>query len=474
MRTKRSLKPDQSLQTEQRLSTLEQINLNAAGIDIGAHPHWASIPPERDRECVRSFGCFTADLYALADWLKQCGIETVAMESTGVYWIALFQVLETRGFEVKLVNAHHVKTVPGRKSDILDCQWLQTFGERSVEAQLHTYGLLSGSFRPEDQVCALRSYIRQRDNLIRSCSVHVQRMQKALTQMNVQLHQVISDITGVTGMAIIRAVVAGERNPDVLAALKHAYIKRSTAEIAAALTGDYRAEHVFVLKQELHLYEMYQTQIEACDVQIEKCLSEFADRVNLSESPLPKPKRLGKAPGNAPDFDLRTHLYRISGVDFTRIDGLGVLTVQTILSEVGLDPSGFPTVKHFTSWLGLCPGSRMTGGKVKSSQTRPVVNRAANAFRMAAQALYRCPTALGAFYRRMRSRLGGAKAITAAAHKLARIFYRLWTAGGEYTDPGIDYYEQKYQERLVKNLKKKAQQLGFNLVPQPSMPQGVS
>lgn len=446
-------------------TSLPQINVDAAGIDIGAVNHWVSVPEDRDEESVRSFGCFTADLYALADWLEKCSIKTVAMESTGVYWIPLFQILETRGFEVKLVNAHNVKTVPGRKSDVLDCQWLR---------KLHTYGLLSGSFRPEDQVCALRSYIRQRDNLIRSSSVHIQRMQKALTQMNVQLHRVISDITGLTGMAIIRAIVQGERNPEVLAALKHPSIRSTTTEIAAALTGDYRTEHIFVLQQELYLYEIYRTQIEACDVQIEECLKAFADKVNVSSSPLPRPKRIGKPSTNAPSFDLRTHLYRISGVDFTRIDGIGVLTVQTLLSEIGLDPRRFPSVKHFTSWLGLCPGSQITGGKVKSSRTRHVVNRAANALRMAAQSLSKSPTALGAFYRRTRSRLGPAKAITATAHKLARIFYHIWSTGGEYKDPGANYYEQHYQEQVVKSLKKKAQALGFDLVTQSSVTEMVS
>lgn len=387
------------------------------------------------------------------------------MESTGVYWIPVFQILETPGFEVKLVNAHHVKTVPGRKSDVLDCQWLQ---------QLHSYGLLSGSFRPENQVCALRTYIRQRDSLIRSSSVHIQRMQKALTEMNVQLHQVVSDITGVTGMAIIRAIVEGEREPQVLAALKHPALRSSTTELVAALTGDYRTEHVFVLQQELYLYEIYRTQVEACDVHIEHCLSAFVDKVDVSESPLPKPKRAGKPSTNAPCFDLRTHLYRISGVDFTRIDGLGVLTVQTLLSEVGLDPKRFPTVKHFTSWLGLCPGSRITGGKVKSSQTRHVVNRAANALRMAAQSLSKSATALGAFYRRTRARLEPPKATTATAHKLARIFDHLWTTGVEYIDAGADYYEQNYRERVVKNLKKKAQQLGFDLVAQTASGESVS
>ena len=355
-------------QKSQKKKSLAVINPNAAGIDIGADNHWVSVPPERDSQPVRCFGCFTSDLYALAHWLKECRVETVAMESTGVYWIPLFQVLETQGFEVKLVNAHHVKTVPGRKSDVLDCQWLQ---------QLHSYGLLSGSFRPSDQICVLRSYIRQRDTLIKSASTHVQRMQKAMTQMNLQLHRVISDITGITGLAIIRAIVAGERNPQVLAALKDPRIKSSASQIAKALTGDYRVEHIFVLQQELQLYESYQTAIAECDRQIEQDLTQLAARVDVEAAPMrPTKNRRNKPQGNEPSFDLRTHLYRISGVDFTRIDGLGVLTVQTILSEVGLDPTRFRSVKHFCSWLGLCPGSRITGGKVKSSQTRCVVNRA--------------------------------------------------------------------------------------------------
>ena len=314
-----------------------------------------------------------------------------------------------------------VKTVPGRKSDVLDCQWLQ---------QLHSYGLLSGSFRPDDQICVLRSYIRQRDTLIKSASTHVQRMQKALTQMNLQLHRVISDIIGTTGMAIIHAIVAGERNPQVLAALKNPRIKSSVSEIAHALTGDYRVEHIFVLQQELQFYEVFQKAIAECDRKIEQYLARFSDQIDLVASPISPPKyRRNQPQGNQPSFDLRTHLYRISGVDFTQIDGLGVLTVQTIISEVGLDPTRFPSVKHFCSWLGLCPGSRITGGKVKSSQTRCVVNRAANAFGFAAQALKNSCSALGAFYRRLRSRLGTPKTITATAHKIARLFYYLWTRG---------------------------------------------
>lgn len=445
-------------------SAFEPVNVNAAGIDIGSAEHWVCVPSDRAQENVRRFGCFTPELRTMAQWMIECGIQTAAMEATGVYWIPVFQMLESMGIEVKLVNAHYVKTVPGRKSDVLDCQWLQ---------KLHTFGLLSGSFRPDDQVCVLRSYIRQRDSLIKSATTHVQRLQKALIQMNLQLHKVISDITGVTGMAIIRAIAAGERNPQALAALKDPRIKSTTTEIAKALTGDYRAEHLFVLKQELALYEVYQQQIAAIDVEIERCLASFQTKVD-SPPPPRKGKKRKKPKGNDPQFDLHAHLYRITGVDFTRIDGLDALTVQTILSEVGLDPTRFPTVKHFTSWLGLCPGSRITGGQIKSSQTRKVINRAANAFRLAAQAVSHSRSALGAFYRRVRSRLGAPKAITATAHKLARLFYRMWTTHGEYTDPGMDYYEQKYHERVVNKLKKKAQSLGFELVAQPDAAESVS
>ena len=443
---------------------LEQINHSAAGIDLGSESHWVCVPQDRDEKNVRRFGCFTPDLIAMADWLVKCRVTTVAMEATGVYWVPVFQILEAKGIEVKLVNAHHFKTVPGRKTDVKDCQWLQ---------QLHSYGLLCGSFRPEDEVCVLRSYIRQRESLIQSASTHVQRMQKALIQMSLHLHKVISDLTGVTGMAIIKAIVAGERDPQVLAALKDPRIKSSTTEIAKALTGDYRPEHVFVLKQEFTLYEVYQTQISSIDVEIEKCLASFQPQT-LNEPPATKKKRRKKPSSNHPDFDLHKYLYRIAGVDFTRIDGLDALTVQTILSEVGLDPKRFPTVKHFTSWLGLCPGQKITGGKVKSSRTRRVVNRAANAFRMAAFSLTHSRSALGAFYRRLRLRLGAPKAITATAHKLARMFYHMWTTAGQYADPGVDYYEQKYHEQVLNNLRKKAQSLGFDLIAQPTATESVS
>jgi transposase len=436
--------------------SLKRVNLNAAGIDVGAAEHYVAVPEDRDPQPVRSFSCFTADLARLADWLEACRVDTVVMESTGVYWIPLFQVLEARGFEVKLVNARHVKNVPGRKSDVQDCQWLQ---------QLHTFGLLAGSFRPDDQTCVLRSYIRQRDTLIRDAAAHIQRMQKALTQMNVQLHRVISDITGATGMRIIRAILDGERDPVRLAAMKDPRVRSSREQIAKALHGDYRAEHLFALRQSLELYDTYRQMIADCDGHIERCLATFDTKVDPAQKPLGPPKQVHRKPrGNEAGFDLRSHLYRIAGVDFTRITGFDALTVQTILSEVGLDPSRFPSEKHFASWLALCPDNRITGGTVKHTKTRKVVSRVATALRRAAQSAANSDTALGGYYRRMRARLGPAKAITATAHKLARIFYRMWKYRDEYTDLGLQHYETRYRDRTLASLRKRAASLGFQLV----------
>jgi len=380
------------------------------------------------------------------------------MESTGVYWIPLFQILEQYGFEVCLVNARHVKNVPGRKTDVLDCQWLQ---------QLHSFGLLAASFRPDDEVCVLRSYWRHRDNLIRYAAAHVQHMQKALEQMNLQLHKVLSDLTGVTGMRILQAILDGERDRQKLAVLKDYRIQSSADRIAKALEGDYREEHLFALRQAMETYRFYQQQIAQCDQQIEAYMGHLETRVDPTLKPLPPPPSRRKKPkGNQPDFDLRTHLYRISGVDFTQVEGLQVLTVQTILSEVGLDASKFPTVKHFTSWMGICPDNRITGGKIKSTKTRKVKNRAADAFRIAAQGVANSAGPIGAYYRRMRARMGPAQANTATAHKLARIFYRLWKEPDTYDPSLLEHQEQQLTQRTIHYLRKKARSLGFDLVPQ--------
>jgi len=441
------------------LDSLKQINLNAAGLDIGAAEIWACVPQERDPHPVRVFKTFTVDLYALADWLAECGIETVAMESTGVYWIPIYEILEERGFEVYLVNARHISNVPGKKTDVLDCQWVQ---------QLHTYGLLQASFRPDDEMVALRAYTRHRENLIRDRATQIQRMQKALHLMNVQLTNVIRDITGETGLKIIRDIVAGQHDPIKLAQHRHPRCKSSEDDIAKALQGNYRPEHLFALKQALEVYDHYTQKIYECDGQIETRFAAFKPQVDLQEQPLSSPKKKRKQK-NTPHFDLRTALYQTCGVDLTRIDGIDILTAQTIIAEIGLDMSAWPTVKHFTSWLGLAPNNKITGGKVISSKTKKVKSRAHQAFRMAAQSLARSSSALGAFYRRMRAKHGGLKANVATAHKLARIVYFMLKKREAYQDPGPDYYEEQYRQRAIKNLKRKARKLGLAVLdPAPA------
>jgi transposase len=438
------------------LEVLKQLNLNAAGLDIGAEEIYVCVPVDRDEQPVRVFPTFTADLYALADWLAACRIDTVAMESTGVYWIPAYEILDARGFQLHLVNARQLKNVPGRKTDVLDCQWIQ---------QLHTYGLLRGSFRPPEDICALRALARHRDNLIRYRSNHIQHMQKALQLMNLKLTQVVSDITGVTGMRIIRAIVAGERNPQTLACMRQAGCAKSQAEIAKALHGNYKTEHLFVLKQALAQYDFYQQQIEECDAEMEAMYAALppSEPGNLA-SPPPKPTQR-KPRKNQAHFDLATSLYRMVGVDLTAIDGLDALTVQTILTEIGTDMSCWPTVKHFSSWLCLSPYNDISGGKVLRSRTKKTKNRANTAFRLAAQSLSRSQSALGAFYRRMRAKHGPAKANMATAHRLARIVYHMLKHRDAYADPGEAAYIQQHRDRTIRNLKRRANLLGLQLVP---------
>jgi transposase len=436
---------------------------DAAGIDIGSEIHYVCVPRDRDSQSVRKFGCFTSDLNELANWLSRCKIKTVAMESTGVYWIPVFQLLETRGFEVILVNARHVKNVPGRKTDVQDCQWLQ---------QLHSYGLLRGSFRPNDEICVLRSYIRQRTNLMRSATSHIHRMQKALTQMNLQLHRVISDIVGMTGVKIIEAILNGERDPWKLASLRGPQIKKDQETIAKALGGDYREEHLFSLKQEYDLYNYYQTKITECDKQIEQFYQKIVSKVDPEKKPLEK--RKSNYHKSYPKFNLRKELYRTTGVDLTKIPGLDVLGLQTIFSEVGFDMNKWSTEKHFASWLGLSPANKITGEKIFSTRTRKVINRAATAFRLAAHSAMKSHTALGAYGRRLKTRLGAPKAITATARKLACLFYRMMKFGGTYVEKGMDEYEKNYKGRVIKNLTKKAKDLGFVLVKNEDALVGVS
>ena len=444
-----------SIRAKARLTKhLEQINLYAAGIDIGSETHFVAVPDGLDDQPVRSFSCFTGDLERMADWLVEIGIQTVVMESTGVYWIPAFEILEERGLEVLLVNARHVKNVTGRKSDVQDCQWMQ---------QLHTYGLLSGAFRPPEQVCALRSYLRHRAGLISSCASHIQHIQKALRQMNLLLDNVVRDITGKTGMTIVRAIIAGEHDPYKLATHRDPRCKNSEEVIAKSLKGHYRDEHLFTLKQAVELYDFYQEKIHICDQAIERQLQAFDGQADPTDLPPPAKNKKQKQ-GNTLAFDVRGQLYRMTGVDLTRIDGIEANTALKVLSEIGTDMSCWQTEKHFSSWLGLSPGNKISGGKVLKSKTKPSANRAAAALRMAAMTLTKSKSALGAYYRRMRTRLGSPKAITATAHKLARLIYSLLKHGAEFTDQGQDYYEQQYRKRAVRNLRKRAQNLGFELV----------
>src|ERR1035441_2105206 len=421
---------------------LQHLNQHAAGIDVGSRSHFVAVPEGADEQPVREFSTFTDDLERLAKWLRSCGVTAVAMESTGVYWIPVFELLERHGFEVRLVNARHVKNVPGRKSDVLDCQWLQ---------QLHTYGLLRGAFRPADQVCALRAYVRQRSTLVRSSASHIQRMQKALAQMNLQLHNVVSDVTGVTGMRIIKAILAGERDTKVLSSMRDPRCKNSEETIARSLQGNYRQEHLFSLRQSVELYEFYKAKISDCDQQILEQLKIFDGTDNND-------------PGYKPPGNVAEALQRMSGVDLADINGIDTNTALKIIAEIGIDMSRWKTAKHFASWLGLCPGTKVSGGKVLSTATKQVANKAAAALRMAAFALINSKSALGAYIRRQRARLGASKAITATAHKLARLVYSMLKNGTAFVDVGQEYYEERYRSRVVQNLKRKAQEMGFELV----------
>jgi transposase len=440
------------------------INPNAAGADIGATEIFVAVPEDRDEHPIRCFATFTQDLYALADWLQACSIQTIALESTGVYWIPLFQILEGRGIDVCLVNSRHVKNVPGRKSDVADCQWLQ---------YLHAVGLLRASFRPPQAVCAVRSLLRHRDMLVTYAAAHIQHMQKALTQMNLQLHHVISDLTGKTGLAILDAILAGERDPNTLAQLRDFRIKASAETIAKALVGDWRDEHLFTLRQALAAYRHYQQLITECDQEIERLLGQFDSQVDPAEVPLRPPTTTHRKPQRneirCAHTDLRTELYRILGVDLTQVPGIQTTTIHTLFTELGRELSAFPTAKHFASWLGLCPDNRVSGGRILSAKTRNVSSRAAEALRLAAQSLHHSKSALGEFYRRMRARLGAPKAITATAHKLARILYHLLATGHAYDETVFAQDEQRYRHRRLQRLHREAAALGYTLAPKASV-----
>lgn len=451
-------------ETAEREQRLEVTNPRAAGIDVHSAVHFVAVNPADVPEGfvptdpqlpkgVRKFGAFTCDLEALAAWLKDCHVETIAMESTGVYWIALYELLERQGFKVILVDPRQTKHAPGRpKSDVEDCQWIQ---------RLHSYGLLTASFRPSDEVVEWRGYQRQREMLIRYAAQHVQHMQKALEEMNIKLTEVVSDIVGLTGRKIIKDIVRGVRDPVKLAKNRHERCHSSEEEIARSLCGNWRAEHLFALKQAVQMYEFYHRQLRDCDEKIEACLRAFADKSGgevLSE----KPRRQR---GNAVAFDARALLFRMAGVDLTVIEGISELTALTILSEIGTDLSRFPSAKNFVSWLGLCPNHRGSAGKIFSRRVRKGANRAARALRLAGQACHHAKNALGAFYRRIQARCGGPKAVVATARKIAERVYRLLKYGEEYVRQGEKAYEESYRIRTLKGMARKAETLGYKLVP---------
>jgi len=436
---------------------LVQLNSLVAGIDIGSTSHFIAIPSDLDEHNVREVGAFTRDLQEAASWLKSKGIQSVAMESTGVYWIPFYDILEAEGIKVLLVNAKHVKNVPGRKSDVMDCQWLQ---------QLHSYGLLRGAFRPEDKYCALRSFMRQRAMLVEEEASFKLRMQKSLTQMNLHLHNVMSDITGDAGLKIMRDIVAGIHDPKLLAAHRTDRYKCTPEELEKSLEGNYRAEHIFSLKQALDLYDFYQIKIKECDDMIQKVLEALSLKVLPSSKCKKKEKKetTKKRRKNELHFEATDSLKRLTGVDLTEIDGLESHSVLKIIGEVGTDMSKWATVKHFTSWLGLAPGTKISGGKILSTRTRKCKNKAATIFRIAAYTLLRSQSAVGAFLRRKKAQLGAPEAITAAAHKIARIFYTMLKEKKSYKDMGADYYEQKFKDRTIKNMELRARSLGYILV----------
>lgn len=450
-RPRRPAKPRPSV------SVLDRIHPDAAGIDCGAAEHFVAVPPARDPLPVQSFATVTAELWRLADWLTACRVRTVVMEATGVYWIPVFEILEGRGFEVLLVNAQHVKHVRGRKSDVSDCEWLR---------DLHMVGLLRGSFRPVDQIVTLRAYVRHREGLVHDATACVQRIQKALTQMNLRLGLVVSDTVGVTGLRILRAIVAGERDPQQLAQHRDRRCQASVAEIAAALTGHYRPEHLFALQQHLALWDLTRAQLASCDAAIDQWLHLLIARLPTPTGDVPPARVAWRKPrGLEPVVELRSSLHALTGgVDLTQIDGIAAHTALKLVAEIGTDMSRWPSEKHFTSWLTLAPHNRISGGRILSSRTMPSANRAATALRMAAMALGRTATALGAFYRRLAARKGKPHAVTATARKLAILVYRALKGEFVYRDPGADAYNQHQRAQRLNALRHRAARLGFDLV----------
>lgn len=441
-------------------AALAVLHPNAAGIDIGAREIWVAVPVDRDPEPVRYFGTFTQDLEQLVAWLRQCRIDTVAMESTGVYWIPVFELIEQAGIVAALIEPRQLKRVPGRKSDILDCQWIQ---------QMHSFGLLTASFRPDAELRTLRAYLRHRAQLIEHRAPHILHIQRALQYMNVQVHHVLSDIMGVTGQKILRAIAAGERDPQRLAAFREPGCKKDATTIAAALTGHWQAEYVFIIQQSLALYDAYTAQVAECDQALERqyaaCKPRWDGPDTLPDVPPVKPNSKSK---NQPAFNVRAHLLRLTGVDLVAISGISQSLAQVILAEVGTEMDKFPTVKHFCSWLGLAPHNDISGGKVLRSHILKTDNRAGQALRQAAQANTKSQSVFGAYYRRKRAYLGPEQATVATAHKIARVVYHMLKHREAYEPLSAKDYDQQWQDRELSALKKKAAKLGFSLTAQLS------
>lgn len=455
---RRKSKRTKGLEEAHPFAGMSQVNPNAAGVDIGAVEIVVCIARDETTQIVKAFGNYTVDLQAIGKWLKEHHVKTVAMESTGVYWIALFEELERQGLECLLVSSRSLRRIPGKKSDIQDAQWIQT---------LHSYGLLESSFRPPGDLVRLRTLLRHRGQLVDHRSPHVQHIQKALLQMNVQLSQALSDVTGETGMRIIRAIAAGECDPQTLASYRDRNCKHSEEEIAKALTGTWREEYLFIVKQSLELYDYYTKQVEACDAEIERVYGLTRPDWDEGElKPLSKRKRNSHSKNEPPNKEeLRAHLKRISGVDLSVVDGFGVSVAQMVITECGTDMSKFPTEKHFCSWLGLAPKHEVSGGKILKNKTLKTKNRAGQAFRMAAQSVKKSNTVFGSFFRRLRIRLDKAQATVATAHMIARVVYRMLKYKVEYEMIDVEEYEVKYKEQQIKYMKKKAARLGYQLVP---------
>jgi transposase len=438
----------QKARTTSPSTQLRSVHPHAAGIDLGSRSHFVALPSGRSEEVVREFGCFTEDLESMAAWLLDHGITTVAMESTGVYWVPVFEVLARRGLDVQLVSTKHLRSVPGRKTDVLDCQWIQ---------HLHECGLLRGSFRPEDIVCVVRGFVRHKASLVEESSRRIQRMQKALDQMNVQLHKVVSDITGTTGMAIIKAILAGERDPKKLAAHRNYRCKRDEATLAKALVGNWREEHLFCLEQDVAGYEFLQKQIQDCDARTLELWRRMEQKANPEDAPKPKSHHVNP--------EVHRALFRATGANLASLPGFSTENLQTALAETGTDMTKWTSAKAFANWTTLPPRNNVSGGKQRRSSHAHQRHRVAQCFRIAAQTLANSKTALGAFYRRMRSRKGSAVANHATAHKLAKLYFTLLSRGDDYVEKGIEEYDRRYRGHLIRNAVRQLQRLGAQEQP---------